>query len=221
MYAFPYLSRIIGAEMFARLVAMMPPPLDASPEARRDRDIVAMATLKQMGPLRSSEEASLAITIVAADAHAHDALRGAAENAGNLTVVMQCRAQANAMMRTRHKAAAELEALMRSRIAAERLMEQTEPEMEARTNLLPPAAEPEAAEPLPVVRAEPAVVVAKPAPKLDAGRQAAKPVVSRRRADDRNRGVDTNVTGVIVSEEWAEPAMIASRGRSAAIRQAA
>ncbi len=120
MYAFPYLSRLIGTEMFSRLVAMMPPPLDASPEGRRDRDIVAMAMLKQMGPLRSVEEASLAITIVAADAHAHDALRGASESAGNLTLVMQCRAQANAMMRTRHKAAAELEALMRSRIAAER-----------------------------------------------------------------------------------------------------
>ncbi len=124
MYAFPYLSRTIGTEMFARLLAMMPPPLDASPEALRDRDVVAMCMLKQMGPIGSAEEASLAITVVAADAHAHDALRGAVENAGDFKRVMQCRAQANAMMRTRHKAAAELEALMRGRMAAERLAEQ-------------------------------------------------------------------------------------------------
>ncbi len=143
MYAFPYLSRTIGAEMFARLLAMMPPPLDASPEALRDRDVVAMCMLKQMGPIGSAEEASLAITVVAADAHAHDALRGAAENAGDLKLVMQCRAQANAMMRTRHKAAAELEALMRSRMAAERLMQEAEPEVAGELAPVEEAAAPE------------------------------------------------------------------------------
>ncbi len=165
MYAFPYLSRIIASEMFARLLAMMPPPLDASPEAARDRDVVAMCMLKQMGPLKSSEEASLAITIVAADAHAHDALRGAVENAGDLKVMMQCRAQANAMMRTRHKAAAELEALMRSRIAAERLMEAVEPaqrdaELDAATVADAPSPDPA---PPPVVPANP------PAPMVRRG----------------------------------------------------
>ncbi len=114
MYAFPYLSRMLGAEMFARLVAMMPPPRDATPEACRVRDTLAMCMVRQMGPLRSLEEASLAITVVAADAHAHEALREASENSGNIRVVMQCRAQASLMMRTRHKAAAELEALMRN-----------------------------------------------------------------------------------------------------------
>ena len=115
MYAFPHLSRLIATDMFSKLVAMMPPPSDPSPEGRRNRDIVAMCMLKQMGPILTVEEASLAITIVAADAHAHDAFRGAAENAGDLKVVMQCRAQANTMMRTRHKAAAALEALIRCR----------------------------------------------------------------------------------------------------------
>ncbi len=156
MYAFPYLSRMLAAEMFAKLSAMLPPPLDATHAARRDRDVVALCVLRQMGPIRTVDEALLAITVVASEAHAHDALRSASENAGNLKVVMQCRAQANTMLRARYKAAAELAILVRRHpdevVRDDAVMEEAEAEMAAVVE--PPTPEVRSAEPVPDPGAE-------------------------------------------------------------------
>lgn len=111
MSAFPLLTRIVGREMFTRLVAMLPPPDDDTLETLISRDATAVAAILALGPIRSAEEASLAITIVAADCHAHDALRAASQNAGDLGKVRQCRSQAMLMLRTRAKAVERLEKL--------------------------------------------------------------------------------------------------------------
>jgi len=112
MSAFPYLPRRLSEAMFAKLVMMLPPPAEGSAEALMNRDIAAMSSARCLGPILSMEEATLAITIVAADSHAQDSLRLAAERPGDLKTVMQCRAQAMAMLRARHKAAEKLERLV-------------------------------------------------------------------------------------------------------------
>lgn len=171
MYAFPYLSRMLAAEMFAKLSAMLPPPLDATPAARRDRDVVALCVLRQMGPIRTVDEALLAITVVASEAHAHDALRSASENAGNLKVVMQCRAQANTMLRARYKAAAELAILVRRHpdemVRDDDVMQEAEAEMAAVAEPPAPEIRPAEPEPEPVVVALEEAFVAAEAPVAD------------------------------------------------------
>lgn len=111
MPAFPLLSRTLSAEMYNRLLTMLPPPADDSIEAQIGRDTAALAGIDSLGPIRSAEEASLAITVVAADTHAHDAFRLAARNTGDIKVVSQCRSQAALMLRTRAKAVERLEKL--------------------------------------------------------------------------------------------------------------
>ena len=111
MSAFPLLSRTVSCEMYNRLVGMLPPLADDSVEALIARDAAALAQLDALGPIRSAEEASLAATVVAADTHAHDALRSAGLNAGTLKIVMQCRSQAMMMLRTRARAVERLERL--------------------------------------------------------------------------------------------------------------
>lgn len=111
MSLFPLLSRTLSGEMFNRLLGMLPPPEDDSIEALIARDGAAMAAAGSLGPIRSAEEASLAIIVVAADCHAHDAFRSAGKHASNIKIVMQCRSQAMMMMRTRAKAIERLERL--------------------------------------------------------------------------------------------------------------
>ncbi len=210
MYAFPYLSRMLGAQMFARLVAMMPPPSDATPEALQARDALAMCMVRQMGPLRSLEEASLAITVVAADAHAHEALREASENTGNLKVVMQCRAQASLMMRTRHKAAAELEALMRNHPPewwVEQQAEQADQAVAARVDAVAEPDVSEQATPEPLVPPAPEPRVERPAP-------------SPRVVMPARPGVP-NKTGAAVSVVPAMPPVVPPSVRLRAVAQAA
>ena len=206
MYAFPYLSRLIATDMFSKLVAMMPPPIDPSPEGRRNRDIVAMCMLKQMGPIRTVEEASLAITIVAADAHAHDALRGAAENPGDFKAMMQCRAQASTMLRTRHKAAAALDALIRSYPVD---APQAETVSEAETQA--------AAEPTPSVQSTPIV---EPSPRPVPLAQPTQ-VTRHARTPDRAMDPETNVLAPDVSARLLDPALVMPRVRELPFPQAA
>ncbi len=111
MSLFPLLSRTLSGEMFNRLVGMLPPPADDSVESLIARDGAAMAAAGSLGPIRSAEEASLAITVVAADCHAHDAFRLAGKNASDIKTVMQCRSQAMMMLRTRTRAIERLERL--------------------------------------------------------------------------------------------------------------
>lgn len=152
MSAFPLLSRTISSEMFSRLIGLMPPLIDDSMEAMIARDGTALAHIAALGPIRSAEEASLAVTVVAADCHAHDALRSAGLNAGNLKIVMQCRSQAMMMLRTRAKAVERLERLQ-AEYAVEAVLEEVasarheagvEPKAEA-----PPQADTQAATPEP------------------------------------------------------------------------
>lgn len=113
MSAFPLLSRSLSRQMFNNLIELLPPLADDSIEALIARDGAALAHLDALGPIRSAEEASLAITVVASDTHAHDALRSAARNAGDLKIVMQCRSQAMMMLRSRTRAVERLERLQR------------------------------------------------------------------------------------------------------------
>lgn len=109
MHAFPLLSRMVSAEMFMRLCTLMPPPLDDTQEASLARDLIGLNAILNLGPIRTTEEAMLAIIIIAADLHTHDGFRLAVENGGNLKSVLQCRAQALSMMRERRRAAERLE----------------------------------------------------------------------------------------------------------------
>lgn len=111
MSAFPLLPRMVAARMFADLCKGLPPLPDDSPDERTERDLVAIAAILALGPIRDVEEASLAIAVVSADFHARDALQDAGRHRDSIKVVMQCRAQALSMMRQRHVAAGKLAAL--------------------------------------------------------------------------------------------------------------
>lgn len=132
MSAFPLLTRRCSHEMFARLIAMLPPARDPSVEALLERDATAYAAIAALGRILSVEEASLAITVVAADVHAHDALRSASENQGDVKLVMQCRSQAMAMLRTRRQAVERLERLQ-AQHPVEQAATKPAPDVQSRT----------------------------------------------------------------------------------------
>lgn len=52
MSAFPLLTRVVGREMFSRLVSMLPPPKDDSLETLISRDATAVAAILALGPIR-------------------------------------------------------------------------------------------------------------------------------------------------------------------------
>ena len=108
MSAFPLLPRMVAARMFADLCRGLPPLPDDSPAERTERDLVAIAAILALGPIRDAEEASLAIAVVSADFHAREALQDAGQLRDSIKVVMQCRAQAMGMWRQRHRAAGRL-----------------------------------------------------------------------------------------------------------------
>lgn len=111
MSLFPLLPRMVSAELFARLCALMPPPLEDTDASRNARDVLAMAAIEALGPVRTAEEGMLAVTIVAADLHGWDALAQAVRKADEPRTQMQCRAQAVSMMRQRGAAGRRLAAL--------------------------------------------------------------------------------------------------------------
>lgn len=111
MSLFPLLPRMVSAELFARLCALMPPPLEDTDASRNARDVLAMAAIEALGPVRTAEEGMLAVTIVAADLHGWDALTQAVRKADEPRTQMQCRAQAVSMMRQRGAAGRRLAAL--------------------------------------------------------------------------------------------------------------
>ncbi len=115
MSAFPYLPRMLAQEMFAKLVSALPPPLDDTAETLMARDIAAMSAARGLGPIKSMEEATLVIAVVASDCHMQDALRLAGVHAHDFKRVIQCRSQAMMMLRARHKAAEKLDALLAQR----------------------------------------------------------------------------------------------------------
>jgi len=103
-------SRVVFAELCARLP---PPPVD-TPEARAERDAVAMDAAAALHPA-DAFEAKLAAQIVAADAQVADCQRLAVQYRNDLAVTLRCRAQATSAMR-------EMRALLRDyrRMQAER-----------------------------------------------------------------------------------------------------
>lgn len=210
MPAFPLLSRTLSAEMYNRLLTMLPPPADGSIEAQIGRDTFAIAGIDSLGPIRSAEEASLAITVVAADCHAHDAFRLASLSANDIKVVMRCRSQAAMMLRTRAKAVERLERLQRAYPV----------ELEQNDSVQPPA---EAV-------ADPATVQAAPTPSQE---ERARELLAAKAKYAREIGHAThfisNITADTVSPATApsdpdpiiDPAIIAARPEPMAWRAAA
>jgi hypothetical protein len=148
---------------------------DDTSDETRSRGRLALEAIQELRPA-TALEARLAVQAVAADAHAADGLRLAAEHRDDVVKSGQCRAQASGMMRQMHRARQALEALQRERrrsfqaramaeflpSAEPRIEPPIEPPAEPRIKPpLEPAAEPQAEhpfqEPPPVSAARPAI----------------------------------------------------------------
>ncbi|HXA21187.1 MAG TPA: hypothetical protein VNW90_02725 [Acetobacteraceae bacterium] len=92
------LSPSISREAYARLCSSLPPPVPDTPESRAARNDIAMMAVADLRPA-TAYEARLAVDVVAADAHAMDSFRLAAQHSDELAIVFRCRAQAASMMR--------------------------------------------------------------------------------------------------------------------------
>lgn len=113
------LSPSISREAYARLCSSLPPPVPDTPEARAACNDIAMMAVADLRPA-TAYEARLAVDdIVAADAHAMDSFRLAAQHADELAVVFRCRAQAAAMMRQHRSMRLMLEREQVMRLAAQ------------------------------------------------------------------------------------------------------
>lgn len=97
----PTLTPALAAEVIDNLRSLLPKPVadKDTDEARAAREQVAMSAVAALYPA-DTFEALLAAQIVAADAHAKECLRAASALDGvDDKRAMQCRAQANSMMR--------------------------------------------------------------------------------------------------------------------------
>lgn len=88
----------IAREIFADLCSRLPKSADDTEEAIATRARRALDAVLSLHP-EDAFEALLATRIVAMDAHCADALRGAAQAAGDADKVRSCRAQAASMAR--------------------------------------------------------------------------------------------------------------------------
>ena len=107
MPAIPFFPPSLGNEIFAELCRSLPPPVEPTQAALDARDTIALTHLIALRPA-DTEEAMLAVRIVAAEAHARDALRLAGTAGDDTRLLMRCRNQAAAMMRTADRARKEL-----------------------------------------------------------------------------------------------------------------
>ncbi len=107
MHHFPSLPARESRLIFEQLLAALPPPDDDSPEAREQRDTLAVAVLAALKPANLAE-AQLAIEVVVSDAHAKDYLRLASANHHDIDKVLGYRAQALKWMGRMNKAMARL-----------------------------------------------------------------------------------------------------------------
>lgn len=107
MHHFPSLPARESRLVFEQLRQSLPPPDDASPEAREARDTLAVAVLAALKPTNLAE-AQLAIEVVVSDAHAKDFLRLASANHHDIDKVLGYRAQALKWMGRMNKAMARL-----------------------------------------------------------------------------------------------------------------
>ncbi len=148
MPPFPLLPPRVYRYVMRELLTSLPPPMDADPQTREDRDVVVLAAVRRLYPINTTE-ARVAVMAVASQTQAMDCLRLAGLHGDDLKVASQCRAQAALMMRTSAAAMKELRALqaMRPSLPADLL----EPEQAARrTNAEPAPMEAGSAERLPV-----------------------------------------------------------------------
>jgi hypothetical protein len=92
------LSPQLYYQLVYTLTALLPPPLDDSPEALRARNHAAIAKVAALLPV-DANEMDLAAQCIAARAQAEDALRLLRENAGDIALVMRLNAQCASMVR--------------------------------------------------------------------------------------------------------------------------
>jgi len=118
MYPLPNLPPRLSREIFAAVRRGLPPAHDATPDALDARDMIAMAAIAALDP-RDAAEAVIAAQVVMAEAHGRASLEDASLNGQDLKVVMQCRAQARAMMRQAQDSLRGLQRLQATRPVAE------------------------------------------------------------------------------------------------------
>jgi hypothetical protein len=92
------LSPNLYYQLVYTLTALLPPPLDDSPEALRARNHTAIAKVAALLPV-DANEIDLAAQCIAARAQAEDVLRLLRQNAHDLTLVMRLNAQYASMVR--------------------------------------------------------------------------------------------------------------------------
>jgi hypothetical protein len=112
------ISRAICAELFRSL----PAPADDTPETLTLRNERALFSLAHLLP-ENAAEADIAVQVVAAQAHARDAFRGAAAAFNDPETAGRCRYQAAAMIRTAATALRSLERMQKDRQKAEAAMQ--------------------------------------------------------------------------------------------------
>jgi hypothetical protein len=101
------LSARLYYQLVYTLTDLLPPPLDASPQALRARNHAAIAKVAALLPVNANE-ADLAAQCIAARAQAEDTLRLLRENADDIPLVMRLNAQYGSMVRTSLAAQARL-----------------------------------------------------------------------------------------------------------------
>jgi len=102
MNPFPTLPPRVAQEVLAQLFSALPPPHDDGPQARKDRDALAVATLAALRPVDVTE-AMLAVQIVLSEAFSRDCLREANRHRTDIKLALKCRTQAAALMRRMHR----------------------------------------------------------------------------------------------------------------------
>src|SRR5271157_2277491 len=120
----PHLPPAVARQTFHALISALPPPITDSPEDRAARDGEAIAAVAALHPA-DAFEARLAARIVAADAHAMECLRLAAQPGQDPLEARRCRAQANSMMRQSQSALHSLRTGQAKREKAEAAMHPT------------------------------------------------------------------------------------------------
>ncbi len=99
MTLIPNIPESLSRTIYADLCTLLPPPEQDTPEDRANRDERAMTALAHLLP-ENAAEAEVAVLIVAAQAHARDALHEAAAYARiDPAEARRCRAQVTSMMR--------------------------------------------------------------------------------------------------------------------------
>jgi hypothetical protein len=93
------LSTHLYFQLVYTLTALLPPPLDDSPEALRTRNHAAIAKVAALLPVNANE-ADLAAQCIAARAQAEDILRLLRQHAGDIGLTMRLNAQYGSMVRT-------------------------------------------------------------------------------------------------------------------------